>query len=94
MEILCQKVIRLGNFGEIPLVAIGDIAFPKYAWLLKMYNENTRDKKRKYYSKKLRGTRAFMKNVYGMLNGSWRFLYKNTECRLPNLRHHGMYCIA
>ena len=47
MEILCQKVIRLSNFGEIPLVAIGDSAFPQYAWLLKMYNENTRDKQKK-----------------------------------------------
>ena len=37
---------------------------PQYVCLLKMYNENTRDKqKKKYYSKKLRGARAVMKNV-------------------------------
>ena len=52
MEILCQKVIRLSNFGEIPLVAIGDSAFPQYAWLLKMYNENTRDKQKKVLQQK------------------------------------------
>ena len=30
-----------GEFGEIPLVTIRDNAFPHFAWLLKMFNENT-----------------------------------------------------
>ena len=37
-----DKAINLGGeFGEIPLVTIGDNAFPRFAWLLKMFNENT-----------------------------------------------------
>ena len=39
MEILCQTVIQLGDFREIPLVTIGDGIFPQYEWLLKTYNE-------------------------------------------------------
>ena len=37
-----DKAINLGNdVGEIPLVTIGDSAFPRFPWLLKGFNENT-----------------------------------------------------
>ena len=36
---MSDKVIQLSDFGEIPLVTIGDSAFPQYTWPLKMYNE-------------------------------------------------------
>ena len=42
-----DKGIVLGDFRNIPLVIIGDTAFPKHAWLLKGYNENTRDPEQK-----------------------------------------------
>ena len=73
-----DKFIRLCDFGEIPLVTADDNAFPQYAWLLKMYNENTRDKQQKYFNKRLRGARVVTENVHGMLKGRWRFLYKKT----------------
>ena len=44
-NIIPNKGITLGDFGNIPLVTIGDTAFPKHAWLLKSYNEDTRDPK-------------------------------------------------
>ena len=36
-----QKSVNLGNYGEIPYVTIGDVAFPKHSWLIKAYNEET-----------------------------------------------------
>ena len=48
-----NESIILGDFGEIPLVTIGDTAFPRLEWLLKCFNENTRDLKERYYNKKL-----------------------------------------
>ena len=49
-----DKAINLGDkSGEIPLTTIGDTAFPRFAWLLKMFNENTKDPKERRYSKKL-----------------------------------------
>ena len=93
-DVIPDKVIRLGDFGEIPLVTIGDTAFPQFAWLLKMYNENTRDKQQKYFNKKLCGARVVTENAYGMLKGRWRILYKKVECRLFNLRYVIMACIA
>ena len=48
-----KKSISLGDFGEIPFVTIGDTAFPRLEWLLKCFNENTRDLKERYCNKRL-----------------------------------------
>ena len=75
-DIMPNKVIRLGDFREIPLVTIGDSAFSQYAWLLKVYNENTRDKEQKYFNKGRCGAKVVTENAYDMLKDKWRFLYK------------------
>ena len=50
-NVILNPVVQLGDFGEIPLVTIGDRTFPQYAWLIKTYNENTRDNNKKYFNK-------------------------------------------
>ena len=92
-EILPDKYLNLGNAGEIPLVTIGDSAFPQHSWLLKSYKEDTKVDKEKYFNKKLCSARVVTENCYGMLKGRWRILYKNTECRLSNLKYVIMSCI-
>ena len=42
----------------MPLVAIGDTAFPKHTWLLKDYNEDTRDPKQRYFNTRLCSARV------------------------------------
>ena len=42
-DVLLDRVISLGDFGYVPLVTIGDSAFPQFSWLIKGYNEK-RDK--------------------------------------------------
>ena len=42
-NVIPDRVVQLGDFGETHLVTIGDSAFPQFAWLIKGYNENTRD---------------------------------------------------
>ena len=71
-----DKEITLGDFGNIPLVTIGDDVFPKYAWLLKGYSEDTRDPKQRYFNTKLCSARVVTENAYGMLKGRFRILYK------------------
>ena len=88
-----QKVAHR-NFGDIPLVTIGDLAFPRFSWSLKSYNENTKDKQQKYFNKKLFGARVVTENVYGMLKVRWKILFKRTECRLFNFRYITMAYIA
>ena len=43
-DVLPDRVISLGDFGYVALVTVGDSAFTQFSWLIKGYNENTRDK--------------------------------------------------
>ena len=62
-----DNFINLGDeFGEIPIVIIGDIAFPHFVGLLKMFNENTQDPKEHYYNKKLCSAGVVAENCCGM----------------------------
>ena len=73
-----MPVIRLGDFGEIQLVTISDSAIPQYEWLLKTYNENTRDEQQKDFNKRLCGTKVVTENAYGMLKVDGTFYAKKT----------------
>ena len=42
-NVIPDRVVHLGDFREIPLVTIGDSAFPQFACLIKAYNMNIRD---------------------------------------------------
>ena len=93
-DVLPDRVISLGDLGYVSLVTVGDRAFSRFSWLIKRYNENTRDKEQRYINKRLRGTRVVTENAYGILKGRWRILYKKTECRLFNLHYVIMACIV
>ena len=92
-KVLPEKTMYLEDSGNIPLVTVGDSAFPRHPWLLKGYNENTTDKQQRYFNKKLCSARVVTENAYGMLKGRWRILYKKTECRMHNLKYVIMSCI-
>ena len=82
-----DRVVYLGDFGEIPLVTIGDSAFPQFAWLIKAYNENTRDNQKKYFSKRLHGARVVTENAYDMLKARWGILILfEKDCVWENIR--------
>ena len=94
-NIIPDKEIILGDFGNIALVTIGDDVFPKYAWLLKGYSEDPKQRypKQRYFNTKLCSARVVTENTYGMLKGRYRILYKKTECRLKNLKYVIMACV-
>ena len=85
--------ICLEGAGTVPMVTIGDSAFPRHSWLLKSYKEDTRDPQQKYFNKKLCSARVVTENTYGMLKRRWRALHKQTECRMYNLKYVIMSCI-
>ena len=67
-QVLPNKSINLGDkFGEIPLVTVGDSAFPRYAWLVKGFSDTTRNEKERLFNEKLRSARVVTENCYGML---------------------------
>ena len=89
-----NTVLRTREYGDIPITTVGDSAFPRYTWLIKPYNENTRDPRKRHLNKRLCSARVVSEHAYGMLKGRWRILYKKTECKLKNIRHVIMACIA
>ena len=60
---ISNKSVNLGNTGEIPLITIGDSAFPQLPWLIKAFSENTRHHKEKYFNKKLCSARVVTENA-------------------------------
>ena len=82
-----DRVIDLGEHGKIPLVTVADTAFPKHPWLIKVFHEDTSDRKEKHFNKRLCSARVVCENAYSMLKGHFRILHKKTECRLLNLKY-------
>ena len=79
---LPKKSFNLEDMGEIPLLTIGDYAFPRFPWLIKAYTESPRmTQQQKYFNRKLCSARVVVENCYGMLKGRWRVLYKKN--RMP-----------
>ena len=91
---LPDRKINLGDFGDIPLVAIRECAFPRFSRLSKCYNENTRDPQQRYFNKMLCSARVVSENTYGLLKGRWHFLSKKNEAQPENLRYIIMACTA
>ena len=86
-KVLPNKSINLGDkFGEIPLVTVGDSAFPRYAWLVKGFSDTTRNEKERLFNEKLRSARVVTENCYGMLKGRWRILYKKNRCEISECK--------
>ena len=91
---LPDKTVDLGDeYGKIPLVAIGDLAFPSFSWLLKNFNCNTNDERERYYDIKMNSARVVTVNCYGMLKSHWRILYKKAESKVFNVKYVIMACM-
>ena len=71
---LPDRKVNLSDIVDIPLVTIGDSAFPRFSWLIKCYNENTRDLQQRYFNKMLCSARVVSENTYRMLKGRWCFI--------------------
>ena len=66
-DVIPDQQLELGDFGTIPLVTVGDSGFPKFAWLLKAYDDRTNDPQQRFFNKCLRSARVVCENAYGML---------------------------
>ena len=69
-----DRTFTLGDYGEIPLVTVGDSAFPHFSWLIECY-EKSKIKEHLYFNKIFFSARMVSENTYGILKGRWRFLH-------------------
>ena len=79
--------LHLEGSGETPLCTIGDSAFPRHPWLLKVYLEETKIPQQRHFNKKFSSARVVTKNAHVMLKKRWSILYKKTECQMFNLKY-------
>ena len=80
VEKIPNKTISLGDdIREIPLLTIGDSAFPCLEWLIKGFNEQTSDPGERLFNKKLFSARVVTENACGMSKVRWRIILKNAR---------------
>ena len=79
----CQ--MNLPGFRNIAVATVGDSAFPAWPWLMKAYEDTTKNQKERNFNKHLRAARVVSEHAYGILKGRWHIIYKKTECRRRNI---------
>ncbi len=71
---------------DIPLVLLGDAAYPLLPWLMKPYSDNGRLSKEKlHFNYRLSRARMVIENAFGRLKGRWRCLLKQNEASLDQM---------
>ena len=65
---------------EVPLVILGDPAYPLLPWLMKAFPDNGRlSTQQRTYNYRLSHARVVVENAYGRLKGRWRCLLKRLD---------------
>uniref|UniRef100_A0A3Q2YV74 DDE Tnp4 domain-containing protein n=1 Tax=Hippocampus comes TaxID=109280 RepID=A0A3Q2YV74_HIPCM len=72
----------------VPLVLLGDAAYPLSTWLMKPFSDNGRlTQPQKEFNYKHSRARMVVENAFGRLKGRWRILLKTQDTHLVNLKN-------
>ena len=71
---------------SVPLVILGDPAYPLMPWLMKPYTENEHTPQdKKHFNYRQSRARMVVENAFGRLKGRWRCLLKRLDFKLENV---------
>ena len=71
---------------EIPLLVLGDPAYPLLSWLMKAFPDNgSLSCQQKTFNYRLSRARVIVEHAYGRLKGRWRCLLKRNDTSVHDL---------
>ena len=74
------------NGKEVPLLVLGDPAYPLLSWLMKAFSDNgSLSCQQKAFNYRLSRARVVVEHAYGRLKGRWRTLLKRNDTSVHDL---------
>ena len=71
---------------DVPLLLLGDPAYPLMSWLMKPFPHSTYlPRQQKKFNQQLSRARVVVENAFGRLKGRWRCLLKKNESNTMNM---------
>ena len=80
---------------QVPLIILGDPAYPALPWIMKPYPETSQSaREQRRYNYRQSRARMPVENAFGRLNGRWRCLLKRIDCHLQNVPNVIASCVV
>ncbi|XP_071962759.1 uncharacterized protein [Antedon mediterranea] len=79
---------------EIPIVLLGDSAYPLSKFLMKPYPEGLANQSQKRFNERLSRTRIIVEHTFGRLKGRWRSIMKRNDTNSQNIHIVVTACIV
>lgn len=83
---LFPRIMERFEGVDVPVVILGDAAYPLLPWLMKPYPENQQTTPAQTtFNNRLSKARMAVERAFGLLKGRWRCLMKRCDCRIDNI---------
>ena len=95
--LLCSCIFYCGMLMDtyVPLVILGDPAYPSLQWLMKPYPETSCiTTQQKLFNYRQSRARMVVENAFGRLKGRWCCLLKRLDFKLENVPHVVSSCVV